>query len=73
MFAQRVLTITLILAAELGYVLVMLNTLADLTNPSVPYSWISTRLLLAAVGMVALPIIISWGIYLIDKYTRRKS
>jgi len=62
-FWQRFWTIFLILLTEFGYILLGISVMSDVVNPSIPYDWITTRLILTGVSMLVTPIIISRVIY----------
>ena len=73
MSRKQVLTIVCILAIEGLYTLVGLDVLADVVDTSISYDWITTRLILIVIGMIATPIIISHVIEWVDTYLKEEN
>ena len=73
MSRKQTLTILCILVAELGYALVGLGVMADVVDTSISYDWITTRLILIVIGMIATPIIISHVIEWVDTYLKEEN
>ena len=73
MSRKQVLTIVCILAIEGLYTLVGLDVLADVVDTSISYDWITTRLILIVIWMIATPIIISHVIEWVDTYLKEEN